>query len=155
MLPNEWSMTLHPFQHMRLRLMRMPAMKYARTFPRARRLVKITFLSVLMWACVFGLPYLLFQMLFEEEAETQRLWAMGVLACLLAGVLARLFIYFIGSKIHCPLCQGAPFQTARCRMNENARKYPLLTYSTTMVIDMLVFRRLVCKYCGTPFRLRR
>lgn len=135
--------------------MKMPAVKYARTFPRAGRLVKIMFLSVLFWVSVFGLPYLLFRMVFEEEADQQRLWALGALGALSLAGLARLFIYLLGAKIRCPLCQGSIFQTARCRMNSNARKYPLLSYSTTMVVDMFLFRRFVCKYCGTPFRLRK
>ena len=135
--------------------MKMPATKYSRTFPRAGRLVKIIFLSIILWVCVIGLPYTLFRMIFEGNPDHQRLWAIGALACLLLGAFARLMIYVIGSKIRCPLCQGASFQTARCRMNENARKYPLVSYSTTMVLDMIIHRRFVCKYCGTPFRLRK
>lgn len=135
--------------------MKMPDVKYARTFPRAGRLVRIMFLSALLWACVFALPYLLYRMVFEEDADLQRIWAMASLGCLLLGAFSRLLIYLIGSKIRCPLCQGATFQSPRCRMNENARKYLFFTYSTTMVIDMVVFRRFVCKYCGTPFRLRK
>ncbi len=133
----------------------MPEVKYARTFPRSRRLVKMMFLSLLLWICVIGLPVTLFQMVFESDPHKQRLWAAGALGCLVLGALIRLIIYAAGSKIRCPLCQGAPFQTARCRMNDNARRYPPLTYSTSMVLDMFIYRRFVCKYCGTPFRLRK
>ena len=139
--------------------MKMPDVKYARTFPRAGRLVKVMFLSLLMWICVLGLPFCLYMMLFgqsgAEGQDQQRWWAVGALACLVLGVLIRGIIYVLGTKIRCPLCQGASFQTARCRMNQNARKIPLLSYSTTMVIDMFIYRRFVCKYCGTPFRLRK
>ncbi len=135
--------------------MKMPAVKYARTFPRAGRLVKIMFLSAIMWVCVFAFPYLGYRMFFEEDPDVQRIWAGATLGCLLLGAGARLLIYLIGTKIRCPLCQGAVFQTARCRMNPNARKYLFFSYSTTMVLDMFIFRRFVCKYCGTPFRLRK
>ncbi|MFT5402987.1 MAG: hypothetical protein ACI9DF_001819 [Verrucomicrobiales bacterium] len=135
--------------------MKMPATKYSRTFPRAGRVVKIMLLSILLWVCVIGLPYTLFRTMFEGDPAQQRLWAVGALACLVLGSLIRLLIYLIGSKIRCPLCQGAAFQTARCRMNQNARKYPVLSYSTTMVLDMMIYRRFVCKYCGTPFRLKK
>lgn len=135
--------------------MKMPDVKYARTFPRAGRLVRIMFLSVFMWASVFAFPYVVYRMFFEPDPEIQRTWALAALGCLVCGAGSRFLIYVIGSKIRCPLCQGASFQTARCRMNENARRYPPLTYSTTMVIDMFIYRRFVCKYCGTPFRLRK
>ena len=135
--------------------MKMPAVKYARTFPRAGRLVKIMFLSLILWICVLGLPFVLFMMFFEENGDHQRWWALAALGCLLIGGFTRLIIYLMSTKIRCPLCQGAAFQTARCRMNENARKAPGLSYSTTMVLDMFIFRRFVCKYCGTPFRLRK
>lgn len=135
--------------------MKMPALKYARTFPRAGRLVKIMFLSAILWVCVLGLPYVLFMMFVGDTGDNRQWWAVAALACLIIGVLTRVIIYVFSTKIRCPLCQGATFQTARCRMNQNARKIPVLSYSTTMVIDMFTFRRFVCKYCGTPFRLKK
>lgn len=135
--------------------MKMPAVKYARTFPRAGRLVKIMFLSAILWVCVLGLPYVLFMMFFGDTGDNQKWWAVAALAFLVVGVLIRVIIYVLSTKIRCPLCQGATFQTARCRMNQNARKIPVLSYSTTMVVDMFIYRRFVCKYCGTPFRLRK
>ena len=135
--------------------MKMPDVKYARTFPRAGRLVKMMFFSLFIWVCVLGLPFVLYMMFFGPVAEHQRWWAVGALACIILGGLVRAIIYATGKHVRCPLCQGATFQTARCRMNQNARKYPGVTYSTSMVIDMFLFRRFVCKYCGTPFRLRK
>lgn len=135
--------------------MKMPDVKYARTFPRAGRLVRMMFFSVFFWACVLGLPYALYRMFFNSTPETQRWWGMGALGCLVIGALIRGIMYASGKNIRCPLCQGATFQTARCRMNQNARKIPGLSYTTTMVIDMFFYRRFVCKYCGTPFRLRK
>ena len=117
--------------------------------------MKIMFLSLLLWICVLGLPVFLYMMFFSEAGDYQRWWAIGALACLILGVLTRVVIYMLSTKIRCPLCQGASFQTASCRMNQNARKAPGLSYSTTMVLDMFVYRRFVCKYCGTPFRLRK
>jgi hypothetical protein len=135
--------------------MKMPAVKYARTFPRAGRLLKVMFLSLLLWVCVLGLPYFLFMMFFGNAGDNQKWWAVAALVALVLGVLLRLIIYALSTKIRCPLCQGATFQTASCRMNQNARKAPLLSYSTSMVLDMFIYRRFVCKYCGTPFRLRK
>ncbi len=135
--------------------MSMPALKYARTFPRAGRLVKVMILSLLLWVCVLGLPYFLFMMFFGGSGDLQKLWAVAALVALILGVLLRVVIYMLSTKIRCPLCQGAAFQTASCRMNQNARKAPLLSYSTSMVLDMFIYRRFVCKYCGTPFRLRK
>lgn len=133
----------------------MPSVKYARTFPRAGRLVRVMFMSVILWICLLALPVLLFKMFFEKDPDVQRLWGAGALGCLVLGGLVRGIIYMMSSKIRCPLCQGATLQMARCRMNQNARKYPLLSYSTSKILDMFIFRRFVCKYCGTPFRLRK
>lgn len=117
--------------------------------------MRIMFLSLVLWTCIFVLPVLLFRMVFEEEPDAQKIWALAALGCLLLGALSRLLIYFLGTKVRCPLCQGAIFQTARCRMNNNARKHLFFSYSTSMILDMFTFRRFVCKYCGTPFRLRK
>ncbi|MDF1788005.1 MAG: hypothetical protein P1U82_19225, partial [Verrucomicrobiales bacterium] len=105
----------------------MPAVKYARTFPRAGRLVKVMILSLLLWVCVLGLPYFLFMMFFGGSGDLQKLWAVAALVALILGVLLRVVIYMLSTKIRCPLCQGATFQTASCRMNQNARKAPLLS----------------------------
>lgn len=134
---------------------KMPQAKYARSFPRPRRLVVVMTFNLILWLCLFALPVTLFQMFFAPEPHLQRVWAAVSLACLILGVLARVCVYVLAGNIRCPLCQGAIFRSAKCRMNENARKYPLMTYSTSMVIDMYLYRRFVCKYCGTPFRLRR
>ena len=117
--------------------------------------MKVMILSALLWLCVLGLPYFLFMMFIGEAGENQKWWAVAALVALIFGVLLRIIVYMLSTKIRCPLCQGAIFQTARCRMNQNARKAPGLSYSTSMVLDMYVYRRFVCKFCGTPFRLRK
>lgn len=133
---------------------KMPERKYARTFPRPARLVRIAFFSIILWAAVLALPYFLYQM-FTQSDQEQRMAAIWALVALIVGVLAKVIIYVTSSRTRCPLCQGNIFHRARCHMHENARLYPMMSYSTTIVVDMLLFGRFICKYCGTAFRLKK
>ena len=79
--------------------MKMPDAKYARTFPRAGRLVKMMFFSLFLWVCVLGLPFVLYMMFFGPVAEHQRWWAVGALACIILGGLVRAIIYATGKHV--------------------------------------------------------
>ena len=69
--------------------------------------------------------------------------------------LLRLFGAAHGRGCHCQLCHGPVLVKKECNKHRDARRYPLMSYRQSLLIDAAVKGQFNCMYCGTPYRMRR
>jgi hypothetical protein len=123
----------------------------ARHLKSKRSLMVGAFLSLIIYAVfVAGITALV--KLITTEDRTYGIYFLG--AVLLWGICLAIRS-ILGRSCKCPLCHGQWLVERRCRMNDKARKYPLMKYRTSLLIDVMLRWRFRCQYCGTPYRLKR
>jgi hypothetical protein len=81
----------------------------------------------------------------------------GLLFVFIAIALGILIaIRWIQSRaVSCPLCHGKILHGSKCHKHRDARRRGLFTYTSSLLMDVLLSGRFTCMYCGTPFRMRR
>ena len=77
------------------------------------------------------------------------------IAGLLGFVLLRLCRAVQARGCSCQLCHGPVLMNKDCNKHRDARRYPLLGYRKSLMIDAAVKGRFNCMYCGTPYRMWR
>ena len=60
-----------------------------------------------------------------------------------------------GRGCNCQLCHGPVLSNKNCNKHRDARRYPLMSYRRSLLIDAAVKGQFNCMYCGTPYRLWR
>ena len=131
----------------------------ARPYPRPGRLITGVLLEVAckglsLWAVV-ALVMIVRKADPEDIFQTDRFWAIQLLAAILLYVVFALFRYNHGRHTTCPLCHGTPFHASRAHKHRDATKWPLLGHRASTAFSLLLTGQYNCMYCGTPFRLRR
>ena len=63
--------------------------------------------------------------------------------------------YAQSRAVSCPLCHGKILHGSKCHKHRDARRRGLLTYTASLLVDVVLSGRFTCMYCGTPFRMRR
>ncbi len=129
--------------------------KHARSHHQPQRLVWMMVFGLLIVLAMAALPWTLWKMFIEEDSDRARWWGIAALASVTVGVAARLSIFGQSGRVRCPLCQGELFRARRCRKHINARKYFLMSYNASMLVDLFTRGAFLCKYCGTPYSLMK
>lgn len=57
--------------------------------------------------------------------------------------------------VSCPLCHGKVMHGSQCRKHREASRRRPFGYISSLFVDVALFGRFNCMYCGTPFRLKR
>jgi uncharacterized Zn-finger protein len=58
-------------------------------------------------------------------------------------------------SVSCPLCHGKVIHGSQCRKHRQASRRRPFSYISSLFVDVALFGRFNCMYCGTPFRLKR
>jgi uncharacterized Zn-finger protein len=58
-------------------------------------------------------------------------------------------------SVSCPLCHGKVIHGSQCRKHREASRRRPFGYISSLFVDVALFGRFNCMYCGTPFRLKR
>jgi hypothetical protein len=78
-----------------------------------------------------------------------------VIAGMVGYAVLRLFRAIHGSGCHCQLCHGPVLVNRDCNKHRDAKRYPLLSYRRSLLVDVAVKGKFNCMYCGTPYRVWR
>jgi hypothetical protein len=79
----------------------------------------------------------------------------SALIALGTSLFLRLIAAYHASRLVCNLCHGTVMREKRCLKHHEASKWPLLGYSKTAALSILLCWRFTCMYCGTPYRLKK
>lgn len=76
---------------------------------------------------------------------------------LLAALFALLLIirWMHSRSVSCPLCHGKILHGSKCHKHRDARRRGVLSYTSSLIVDVLFSGRFTCMFCGTPYRLKR
>ena len=74
---------------------------------------------------------------------------------LVAYIVLRLIRAIHGRGCQCQLCHGPVLVNKDCNKHRDARRYPLINYRRSLLIDAAMKGRFNCMYCGTPYRMWR
>jgi uncharacterized Zn-finger protein len=58
-------------------------------------------------------------------------------------------------SVSCPLCHGKVMHGSQCHKHREASRRRPFGYISSLFVDVALFGRFNCMYCGTPFRLKR
>ncbi len=122
----------------------------ARSFRHPGRIWVAMLLCYVSWVMLMG-AVVLIVMLFVTGERMYGVWGLGALVSYILLLGMR---YLQSEAIKCPLCHGPALQSKRCRKHADARRHLFFGHRVSIMIDLLIFRRFHCMYCGTPFRLR-
>lgn len=123
----------------------------ARSFRRPTRLWVASALFVLAYIAMVAFVLLGARMAVQGD----RSLGYGALGCLGAFVLLRACAAWYAAGLTCNLCHGEVLRSRRCTKHALAKKFPLLTYRMTVVLQTVFTLRFTCMYCGSPFRLKQ
>lgn len=99
-----------------------------------------------MLAAVLGIAGMVF---------VDRVFGWLVLVSVIGCVGLRLVRAIHGRGCHCQLCHGPVLANRDCNKHRDARRYPLMSYRRSLLIDAAVKGQFNCMYCGTPYRMWR
>ena len=122
----------------------------ARYFAYSNSLLVGILLGALSFSLMFVVVAGLFGMLFVD-----RVFGWMVIAGMGGYGLLRLLRSIHGRGCHCQLCHGPVLVNKDCNKHRDARRYPLLDYRRSLLIDAAVKGQFNCMYCGTPYRMWR
>lgn len=128
-----------------------PVKRRPRHFPRPGKLLYIAFLRLLGAAAIIGFGWAFVQVMLTRD-QLHGYVAIGLLA--LFG-LCRAVAFVEAQQLRCSLCHGTVAHEKACHKHRDSRRYPLIGYTWSMIIDLIFRRTFHCMYCGTHFRLRK
>lgn len=123
----------------------------ARSFRRPVRMWVASAFFVLAYAAIVAFVLLAVRMVVQGD----RSLGYVALGCLGGFVLLRICAAWCAAGITCNLCHGEVLRSRRCTKHGLAKKFPLMTYRITAVLQVVFTLRFTCMYCGSPFRLRQ
>jgi hypothetical protein len=128
----------------------MPLQASARHFPKSSSI----WIGMILWAfqgvaCLTGIIALVLTFLVGKS--------FGILfigmACAFAGI--QMLRWGHSRSVSCPLCHGKVIHGSQCHKHREASRRRPFGYISSLFVDVALFGRFNCMYCGTPFRLKR